>query len=51
MLKGNINRMCVCDDIKELEDMYNFATKRLFRIYRINLDKFIDDKESDNNDT
>lgn len=51
MLKGNINRMCVADDIKELEDMYNWATKRLFRIYRINLDKFIDDKESENNDT
>lgn len=47
MLKGNINRMCVCDDIKELEDMYSWATKRLFRIYRINLDKFIDDKESE----
>ena len=47
MLKGNINRMCICDDIKELEDMYNWATKRLFRIYRINLDKFVDNKESE----
>lgn len=47
MIKGNLNRMCVCDTIKELEEMYNFATKRLFRIYRINLEKLIDKVESE----
>lgn len=47
MIKGNLNRMCVCDTIKELEEMYNFATKRLFRIYRINLERLIDKVESE----
>jgi hypothetical protein len=47
MIKGNLNRMCVCDTIKELEEMYNFAAKRLFRIYRINLERLIDKAESE----
>ena len=29
MLKGNINRMCVTDNIKELESMFIFAGMRL----------------------
>ena len=50
MLKGNINRMCVSDDSDELVEMYRFARLRIQKIFDICLDKFIDDKESDNND-
>lgn len=50
MLKGNINRMCVSDDSEELVEMYRFARLRIQKIFDICLEKFIDDKESDNND-
>jgi hypothetical protein len=43
MLKGNINRMCVTDSLKELFSMYDFAMKRISTIYNINLKKFLDD--------
>lgn len=43
MLKGNINRMCVTDSLKELYSMYDFALKRISRIYNINLEKFLKD--------
>ena len=33
MLKGNINRMFVTDDIKELACMHEFAKKRLEELY------------------
>lgn len=37
MLKGNINRMCVTDDMEEFERMFEFAKKRILTIYTINL--------------
>ena len=43
MLKGEINRMCVTDSLKELFSMYDFALKRISNIYNINLEKFLDD--------
>lgn len=33
MLEGNINRMCVTDDIEELKRMKDFALKRINAIY------------------
>lgn len=33
MLRGNINRMFVCDDINELDEMYRFAKIRIERFY------------------
>lgn len=33
MLKGNINRMFLTDDAAELVKMYEFAQKRLERIF------------------
>lgn len=36
MLKGNINRMCVTDDIDELERIFIFAKNRLEEIYQYN---------------
>ena len=47
MLKGNINRMCVTDSLKELFSMYDFALKRISNIYNINLEKFISNSEDD----
>jgi len=48
MLKGNINRMCVTDSLKELFSMYDFALKRISNIYNINLEKFISNSEDGN---
>lgn len=45
MLYGNINRMCVSDDAKEILNMYNFACKRLERIYHYNYDRIHDQRE------
>ena len=36
LLDGNINRICVTKDEKELESMYKFAKKRLEEIYNYN---------------
>ncbi len=33
MLKGNIARMFLTDDVKELFEMYEIAKKRIERIY------------------
>ena len=40
MLKGNINRMCVTDDLKEMEAMRTWALSRVKRIYDINSERF-----------
>ena len=49
MLKGNINRMCVSDDINELIKMYHYANLRIQIIFDICVDRFIDDKEDEEN--
>ena len=33
MLKGNVNRMFLTDEVAELVKMYEFAQKRLEKIY------------------
>lgn len=43
MLKGNISRMCVTDDMEEFERMFEFAKKRILTIYTINLFRLRDD--------
>lgn len=45
LLEGEINRMFVSDNRQEVLHMYNFARKRLERIYLYNLDR-IDQKET-----
>lgn len=40
MLEGNINRMCVTDDLKELNSMFEFASRRLDAIFHYNLKRF-----------
>lgn len=42
LLKGNINRMCVCDDSTELIKMYSFALLRINKIYDICSCRFIE---------
>ncbi len=39
MLKGNLNRMFLVDDIEELFDNYEMAKTRLGRIYQANCDR------------
>lgn len=41
MLKGNINRMMVTDDVKELRSMYDWACKRLSRIQNERYQKLV----------
>ena len=41
MLEGNINRMCLTDDKKELDKMFKFAIMRVAEIYIFNLKMII----------
>lgn len=41
MLKGNINRMCVTDDLSEMLDMYEYAQERIDKIYQYNKDRLL----------
>ena len=36
MIEGNMNRMCVTDDMDELEDMFAVAELRLKRMFYYN---------------
>lgn len=47
MLKGNINRMCVTDDIKELYKQADFAVRRIFKIENIAVSRFADQNKED----
>lgn len=47
MLKGNINRMCVTDDIKELYKQADFAVRRIFKIENIVMSRFADQAKED----
>lgn len=42
MLNGNINRMCVTDDIEELYKQADFAVRRIFKIENIAMSRFTD---------
>lgn len=42
MLKGNINRMCVTDDIEELYKQADFARHRILKIENLAKSKFTD---------
>lgn len=35
-LEGNINRMCVTDEVRELSDMSDWAHMRIQQIYELN---------------
>jgi hypothetical protein len=36
MLEGNINRICVTDDLEEVNAMYDWAKRRLDAIFNYN---------------
>lgn len=40
-LIGNINRMCITDNLSEMLDMYEYAQKRLDKIYQYNKDRLL----------
>lgn len=42
MLNGNINRMCVTDNIKEVYKQADFAVRRIFKIENIVMSRFAD---------
>lgn len=42
MLKGNIYRMCVTDDIQELYKQSDFARHRILKIENLSKRRFID---------
>jgi hypothetical protein len=46
MLKGNINRMCITNDLEEIERMYYFAKYRIDEIYRYNFERINKEGES-----
>lgn len=46
MLKGNINRMCVTDNLIEFARMYYFAKKRIDTIFEINLERIKDEPQT-----
>ena len=46
MLKGNINRLFLSDDIDELQSMFSWADKRLKLIYEYNLKRLNDKTNS-----
>ncbi len=48
MLKGNISRMFVTDNPKELLHMYEFSKKRLERIYQYNYERLHSGKGEEN---
>ncbi len=39
MLRGNLCRICVSDDPKEVFQMYEYAKKRLDRIYEYHISR------------
>lgn len=44
LLKGNINRMFVTNNCEEFQRMYEFAQKRLERIYDYNYHRLVDEE-------
>lgn len=45
MLQGNINRMCVTDNMIELLRMKKFAIYRIERIYEVNYKRLTESEE------
>jgi len=39
LIKGNINRMCVADNIEELVDMYQWTVTRATNLLKLNMSR------------
>lgn len=46
MLRGNINRICVSDDVEEISQMYHFALTRLEEIMKYNVRRVVERKKN-----
>lgn len=46
MLRGNINRICVSDDVEEISQMYHFALTRLEELMKYNVRRVVERKKN-----
>ena len=46
MLRGNINRICVSDDVEEISQMYHYALTRLEEIMKYNVRRDVERKKN-----
>lgn len=46
MLRGNINRICVSDNVEEISQMYHFALTRLEEIMKYNVRRVVERKKN-----
>lgn len=46
MLRGNINRICVSDDVEEISQMYHYALTRLEEIMKYNVRRVVERKKN-----
>lgn len=46
MLRGNINRICVSDNVEEISQMYHFALTRLEEIMKYNARRVVERKKN-----
>lgn len=46
MLRGNINRICVSDNVEEISQMYNYALMRLEELMKYNVRRVVERKKN-----
>lgn len=46
MLRGNINRICVSNDVEEISKMYHFALMRLEEIMKYSVRRVVERKKN-----
>ncbi len=46
MLKGNINRICVSDNVEEISQMYHYALMRLEELMKYNVRRVVERKKN-----
>ncbi len=46
MLRGNINRICVSDDVEEISQMYHYALTRLEELMKYNVRRVVERKKN-----
>ena len=46
MLRGNINRICVSNDVEEISQMYHYALTRLEEIMKYNVRRVVERKKN-----
>lgn len=46
MLRGNINRICVSDNVEEISQMYHYALTRLEEVMKYNVRRVVERKKN-----